>query len=288
MSHQEVIYVTPTDLQFTSASPKRVGPGGTRRPGKSDGKECAVPWHLIAVTLGILCLLLLITVIVLGTMIFQCIQEKHQQDELLQNLRLKFHIMQNDNFTFDKVKQLLTNKTLASDFRKNKALQEIEKLVSLLSEKNSCYRKDMTFSKSLQNTGKLHEEHWSCCGENCYLFTNEDKNWNGCKQACQSYGLSLLKIDDKDELDFLQQQTYNNNYWIGLSYNEKKSKWEWVGSDAPGINHAIMSLTSGRRQCAFLSSTRIESTECYKTYNCMCEQSIFSAFKTLRRKGQSN
>ncbi|XP_037020715.2 killer cell lectin-like receptor 2 [Artibeus jamaicensis] len=283
MSDQGVIYLTPTDLQFTSVSPKREGSGGTQRPGKSDGKEFAVPWLIIAVTLGILCLLLLITVIVLGTMIFQCTQKKHQQDKILQNLRLKYPIMQNDNFT----KQLLTNKTLASDIHKNKTLQEIKKLVSL-SEKNSCYRKEMIFSKSMQNTGKLQEEHWSCCGENCYLFTNENKNWNGCKQACQSYGLSLLKIDDEDELAFLQPQTYGNNYWIGLSYNEEKRKLEWTGSGAPGINHGIMNSTFGRGQCAFLTSTRIASIECYKTYNCICEQSIFSAFKTLRRKGQSN
>ncbi|KAM5334891.1 killer cell lectin-like receptor 2 [Glossophaga mutica] len=281
MSDQEVIYLTPTDLRFTSMSPKRRGPGGTQRPGKSDGKEFAAPWHLIAVTLGILCLLLLITVIVLGIMIFQCIQEKHQQDEILQNLRLKYHIMQNDNFT----KQLLTNKTLESDILKNKMLQQIKKPVSLLLEKNSCHRKKMVFSKSTQNTGKLGEEHWSCCGENCYLFIDRDKNWNGCKQACQSYGLSLLKIDDEDELAFLQEQTYKNNYWIGLSYSEGKSKWDWISSGTPGIN---LALSSGIGQCAFLSSTRIATIECSKTYNCICEQSIFPAFNALRRKGQSN
>ncbi|XP_045685778.1 killer cell lectin-like receptor 2 [Phyllostomus hastatus] len=282
MSDQEVIYLTPTDLRFPSESPKRVRPGGIQRPGKSDGKEFAVPWCLIAVTLGILCLLLLIMVIVLGTMIFQCIQEKHQQDEILQNLRLKYHIMQNDNFT----KQLLTNKTLSCDILKMP--QQIKKPVSLLSEKNSCHRKEMSFSKSMQNTGKLDKEHWSCCGKNCYLFIDEDKNWNGCKQACQSYGLSLLKIDDEDELAFLQQQTYTNNYWIGLSYNEGKRTWEWIGNGTSGINHAIMNLTSGRGQCAFLTSTRLEAIECLKTYNCICEHNISPALDALKRKGQSN
>lgn len=80
-------------------------------------------------------------------LVFQYIQEKHKQDEILQNLKLKYHIMQNENFT----NQLLTNKTLASDILK--MLQQIKKPVSPLSEKNSCHRKEIISSKSMQNTG---------------------------------------------------------------------------------------------------------------------------------------
>ncbi|XP_053775756.2 killer cell lectin-like receptor 2 [Desmodus rotundus] len=191
--------------------------------------------------------------------------------------------MQSNNFT----KQLLTNKTLASDITKNKMLQQTKEPVSPLLEKNSCHRKNIC-SKSTQSTGKIDAEHLSCCGENCYLFTDEDKNWNGCEQACRSYGSSLLKIDDEDELAFIQQQTYKNNYWIGLSYNERKSKWEWIGKGTPGINSAVMSVIPGRGQCAFLTSTRITAMPCSKTYNCICKWSVFPAFHALQRQGQSN
>lgn len=34
---------------------------------------------------------------------------------------------------------------------------------------------------------------------NCYYFTAESKTWMECKQICQNYGSSLLKIDDADE-----------------------------------------------------------------------------------------
>lgn len=34
---------------------------------------------------------------------------------------------------------------------------------------------------------------------------------------------------------FLQSQTYKNNYWIGLSFNEKGSKWEWIDKGTPGM-----------------------------------------------------
>ncbi|KAM8777513.1 LOW QUALITY PROTEIN: killer cell lectin-like receptor 2 [Rhynchonycteris naso] len=177
MGDQEVIYSTLRFPQFSSESQNRIRSGGTQRPGKSDDKDkFSVLWRLTAVTLGILCLLLLMTTVVLGTIIFQYIQEKHQQDEILPMFRQKYYILQNGNLT----KQLLTNETLKCDILKNKTCQ-------------------------------LYEDH-SCCRIKCYFFTSENKNWMGCKQTCQSYGLSLLNIDDEDELAFLQPQTYQNNY----------------------------------------------------------------------------
>lgn len=276
MSNQDVIYLTPTFLQSSSESQNMLRPGGTQRPGKSGDKGFSVPWRLVAVALGILCLLLMMTVIALGTMIFQYVQEKHQQDEILQDLREKCHNMQNENYL---TKQLSKNMTLASDSLENKNLQGKSKLVSLLRENKICHRKKKTFPKSLQNTGKLSEEDWSCCGVNCYLFTIEKKNWKGCKQTCQNYTSSLLKIDDEEELAFLQSQAYQNNYWIGLSYNEENYKWEWIDKGTSGIHSTIMNMTSGRGKCAFLASTRIIPVDCFRTYNCICEKRIFPALK---------
>uniref|UniRef100_A0A671F6C8 Ly49-like N-terminal domain-containing protein n=1 Tax=Rhinolophus ferrumequinum TaxID=59479 RepID=A0A671F6C8_RHIFE len=191
MSNQEVVYSTPRFLQSSSESQNRLRPGGTQMPEKSDDKEFSGPWHLISRTLGILCLLLLMTVIVLGTMIFQCTQEKHQQDEILQNLRQKYQNMQNDSYLKE---QLLTNKTLEYGILKNKTIQRKKELALLLTEKNRCNTIKI-FSTSLQNTDKLFEG----CGMNCYYFTAESKTWTECKQICQNYGSSLLKIDDADE-----------------------------------------------------------------------------------------
>ncbi|XP_058414755.1 T-cell surface glycoprotein YE1/48-like isoform X2 [Diceros bicornis minor] len=225
MSNQEVIYSSLRVLQSPSESQSRLKPCGTKRPGKTDDKEFSVTWHLIVVTLGILCLILLVTVTVLGTKIFQYIQEKHQQEEILRNLSQKYHNIKNDSYLKE---QLLTKKTLEYDILKNETLQQKKELDSLFIGKKRCRRKQESFSKSLQNTGKLCEDHGSCCGGKCYYFTTEKKDWKGCKQTCQSCSLSLLKIDDEDELAFLQPQTYGNYYWIGLSYNAEERKWKWI------------------------------------------------------------
>nr|BAD12809.1 killer cell lectin-like receptor [Equus caballus] len=277
MSSQEVTYSSLRFLQAPSQSQNRLRPGSTQRPGKDDDKEFSVPWHLLVVTLGILCLLLLVTVIVLGTNIFKRIQEKPQQEEIPQNFSQRYNIIQNDNYPKE---QLLTNKTLEYDILRNENLQLKKDLESLSKEKMRCRRKQGIFSKSLQNTGKLNEDRWSCCGVNCYYFTTKKESWTGCQKTCQRYRLPLLKIDDKDELDFVQPQTYGDNYWIGLSYNAKERKWKWIDSGmSPGTNSGMMSLTSGSiGQCAFLTATRIRYIDCVNTYKCICEKRIDSLF----------
>ncbi|KAM5254723.1 killer cell lectin-like receptor 2 isoform 2-T2 [Hipposideros larvatus] len=271
MSDQEVVvYSTLRFLQSPSQSQNRLGSGGTQVPGKSDDKECSAPWHLISKTLGILCLLLLMTVIVLGTMIFQYIQEKHQQDEILQDLRENYHSLKNDSYLKE---QLLTNKTLQYDILKNKTCQRIKEPDLILTENNRCHIIKI-FSKPLQNTDKLCEECWSFCGVSYYYFTAERKSWNECKQTCESCGLALLKIDEEDERTFLQPQTNKNTYWIGLSYNERERKWKWIDSNTPGIDLKIQKVHPGKEKCVFLTSTRIESIDCDKKYNCICEKRI--------------
>ncbi|XP_060514363.1 killer cell lectin-like receptor 2 [Panthera onca] len=263
MSDQKVIYSTLRFLQSPSESQNRIRPGRTQRPGKTDDKEFSVPWHLIAVILGILCLLLLVTVAVLGTKIFQYIQENHQQREKIRNLSQEYQIVQNDSYFKE---QLLTNKILEYNSRENESLQQKMKQDFI---ERTCQRK---------NIGKLYESHWSCCGIKCYYFIPEYKNWKGCKQTCQSYNSFLLKINDQDELTFIQTQTYRNYYWIGLSYKGGERKWKWIDSDPLlGMHYAFMNI-SGRGQCAFLSSTRITNAECSQKYNCICEKTIGDIF----------
>ncbi|XP_021546317.1 killer cell lectin-like receptor 2 [Neomonachus schauinslandi] len=282
MSDQQVIYSTLRFLQSSSESPNRLRPGGTQRPGKNDGKGFSVTWHLIAVILGILCLLLSVTVALLGTKIFQYIQENHQLGEMIGNLTREHHILQNDSYLKER---LLTNMTLGYNILKNESLQQ-KKEQDLLFADRRCQK---------ENEGKLYENRWSCCGIKCYYFIPESKNWNGCKQTCQSYNSSLLKINDEDELAFIQPQTYRNNYWIGLSYDDREQKWKWIDTGPPfGINYTFMS-SSGRGQCAFLTSTRITTIGCSKTYKCICEERIddvfsarFNIYKKKRERVQES
>nr|XP_020767036.1 killer cell lectin-like receptor 2 [Odocoileus virginianus texanus] len=269
MSDQEVTYSTLRFLQSPSESQNRLRPGGTQRLDKTEEKESSVPWHGIAVTLGILCLLLLMTITVLGIKIFQYIQEKHQQEEILRNLSQKYDVLRSDNYL---KKQLLTEKTSECD-RLNETLRQIKRSDLLVTEKECNQEKKS--SESLPNTGKLKEVSWWCWGVNCYYFTAETNTWMGCKQICQSHNSCLLKIDDAEELNLLQPQACQNSYWIGLSFNQMENRWKWIDNGIPsGLNLTIMGYHFWKSECAFLTSTRIETINCYRTYNCICKKRI--------------
>ncbi|XP_040822763.1 killer cell lectin-like receptor 2 [Ochotona curzoniae] len=265
MSNQEVTYSALRFLQASSSSQRRSKPDGTR----TGEKEFSVPWHLIAVTLGILCLILLMIVLVLGTKYVHLIQEKHEQQEILGNLSQKYSINE----------QLLANKTLEYDRVRNESFLPKNKLASSL-KKEGCCAKGPVPSKSLQNPGKLSEDYWSCFDVSCYYFVHDNKNWHGCKQTCQYYHSSLLKIDNEQEQEFIQVQIGQNRYWIGLSYDEKERKWKWVDTgSSTGVNFAMMSLPSRRGECALLSSTKVTPIDCSKTYSCICEKEIDCVFR---------
>uniref|UniRef100_A0A452RNR9 Ly49-like N-terminal domain-containing protein n=1 Tax=Ursus americanus TaxID=9643 RepID=A0A452RNR9_URSAM len=196
MSNEQVIYSTLRFLRSPSESPNRLRPGGTQRPGKTDDTGFSVPWHLISVTLGILCLLLLVTVALLGTKIFQYIQENHQQREEIGNLTREHHILQNESYLKER---LLTNKTLEYNILKNESLQQKKEQDLLFSDRT--YQRENEVIKILFNFGGLISIfHLSYRGIKYYYFIPESQNWKGCKQTCQSYNSSLLKINDEDEL----------------------------------------------------------------------------------------
>ncbi|KAI4576318.1 hypothetical protein MJT46_002153 [Ovis ammon polii x Ovis aries] len=152
MSDQEVTYSTLRFLQSPSESQNRLRPDGTQRPDKTEQKESSVPWHGIAVTLGILCLLLLMTITVLGIKIFQYIQENHQQEETLRNLSQKYDATQNDNYL---KKQLLTKKTSECD-RLNETFQQMKGSDLVFTEKKGCYHENES-SESLPNTDMMEK-----------------------------------------------------------------------------------------------------------------------------------
>ena len=49
----------------------------------------------------------------------------------------------------------------------------------------------------------------------CYKFSAEKKTWQDARQQCVAQGADLVKIDDKDENDFLKNHS-DDNTWIGL------------------------------------------------------------------------
>ncbi|XP_052031031.1 killer cell lectin-like receptor 2 isoform X2 [Apodemus sylvaticus] len=118
---------------------------------------------------------------------------------------------------------------------------------------------------------KRVKKHWFCCGTKCYYFITNDQQWSGCIKTCQCCSLSLLTIDDEDELKFLKPQLQGDRYWIGLTHNKNKWEWQWINNGSSKLDLAGMNSVYRRGSCAFLSPINIQHDDCAKTYGCICE-----------------
>uniref|UniRef100_A0A8C8U783 Killer cell lectin-like receptor 2 n=1 Tax=Peromyscus maniculatus bairdii TaxID=230844 RepID=A0A8C8U783_PERMB len=265
MSDEEVTYTT---VRFHKSSGLQNGGRSdeTQGPREAGHGKCLVPWHLIAIPLGVLCSILLVTVAVLVTHIFQYSQEKHELQKTLNNLHQEYSTTQNESYLRE---EMLRNKSKQYDALK-------DHLDSLNRKENRCHEENNLVPDCLQRTGEERilstnvEGHWFCYGVKCY-FIMDNKHWSGCNQTCQGCSLSLLKIDDDDELKLLKSRLTKNSYWIGLKYDEKSQKWQWIGNGPSKLNLMTKSL-KGRRGCAFLNFGGIRSDDCGIKHPCVCEK----------------
>ncbi|XP_041492267.1 killer cell lectin-like receptor 2 [Microtus oregoni] len=259
MSDEAITYTTvrfgkSSELQTRERKDKR------QEPRETFHRECLVPRYLMAITLGILCSLL-VAVAVLVAYVSQDSGNKHELQKTLNNIDQQYHTLQSNNSL---MQEMLRNKSRElDDFKRQKELDSSNR------EQKRCCGETKVFD-CIQLTGKCADGYWFCSGIKCY-FIMDKKDWSGCKQTCQDCSLSLLKIDDDDELKFLQVKSNPNTYWIGLSYDTGKNKWQWIDNGPSNLDSKIANLNHKTRRCAFLSRTRLDYTKCENRYPCICE-----------------
>uniref|UniRef100_A0A8C8UPQ3 C-type lectin domain-containing protein n=1 Tax=Peromyscus maniculatus bairdii TaxID=230844 RepID=A0A8C8UPQ3_PERMB len=205
--------------------------------------------------------------------VFQYTQEKHELQKALNNLHQKYSTMQNASYLME---EMWKNKSIEYDACKDHP-------ASLNRKQNRCcgetevvldlhYHRIFTIPFSV--VGKRVEGYWFCTGIKCYYFIMDNKPWIGCKQTCRDCSLSLLNIENNDELKFLQLQIKLNRYWIGLKYNRSKGKWQWIGDVPSKLDLNTVKLNHNTGRCALLSRTRLDNDNCDQLYPCICEKRL--------------
>ncbi|XP_036037861.1 T-cell surface glycoprotein YE1/48-like [Onychomys torridus] len=254
MSNQEVTYSNSRVFESSSESQNPIKLEETQGPREVGHK----------VGLGILCLLLMMAISVWLIYIFQYSQERNELQRTLNNLHLEYSTMQNDSYLKE---EMLKSMSIDYDALK-KDLDALKRTV------NRCYQETEFVLDCKQHRGKGVEGHRSCCGIKCYYVIMEKKHWSGCAQTCWDCSLSLLTIDDHDELKFLQLQIKPNNYWTGLSYNRRRSKWQWIDNSTSKLDLNTVKFDHNTGRCAFLSRTRLDNDNCDQFYSCICEKRL--------------
>ncbi|ERE66423.1 killer cell lectin-like receptor [Cricetulus griseus] len=197
--------------------------------------------------------------------VFQCNQENHELKKTLKNLHQEFSTMKNDS-------------NLREEMLKNNKCIEFEALRKSLDsfnrKQNRCFRETKVDLVCKQPPGKCVEAQGFCCGIKCYYLLLDKKSWNGCKYTCQDCSLSILKIDDDDELKFLQLQINPKRYWIGLSYDKSKRKWQWIDDSPLKLDLTVMRSLCKTGGSAFFSSPGKDNDDCATTHSFICENKV--------------
>ena len=66
----------------------------------------------------------------------------------------------------------------------------------------------------------------------CYKSFRSPKTWENAKEECEKWNASLVKIESREENDFIKTkvtQTHtSDDYWIGLSDSDREDDWKWT------------------------------------------------------------
>ncbi|XP_039374568.1 natural killer cells antigen CD94-like [Mauremys reevesii] len=239
MSEQSVTFV---DLRFhTPEEQKR-----KQRPKHARVTESppSLPW-LLTVILGLLCLALLVTARVWVAMALQASHEvRRQNEELIQ----KQAILKN----FTQLQETLKNcMQQRDDLQANNT--ELSNVVNREGDKCSSCPEGW-----IQHRGK------------CYHFTHERNSWQKSREYCSSHGSRLLRIENKEELDFINRLACF--HWIGLFRTGAVTSWLWEDGTTYSTNLFQVKKKEPGEACVLLNAGEASSYNCTQRYRCICEK----------------
>uniref|UniRef100_A0A8C8ZDT0 Natural killer cells antigen CD94 n=1 Tax=Prolemur simus TaxID=1328070 RepID=A0A8C8ZDT0_PROSS len=116
-------------------------------------------------------------------------------------------------------------------------------------------------------------EKWVGYRCNCYFISSEVKTWNESRSFCVSQNSSLLQLQNRDELGFMQFS--KRFYWIGLSYNEERGAWLWEDGSAPSWDLFLSLETPDPKKCiVYKPMNGVVDESCEKENYYICKKTV--------------
>ncbi|XP_077688939.1 phosphatidylserine lipase ABHD16A [Eretmochelys imbricata] len=120
---------------------------------------------------------------------------------------------------------------------------------------------------------KLCPRHWVPHRDKCYRLSEENKYWSRGRDDCARRGSHLLVIQDREELEFIQNITGDQNLvWIGLNIASPGRNWTWVDGSPFNQTRFLVSGPAEENSCAAIQKNQIQSEICNTDYKWICQK----------------
>ncbi|XP_062979088.1 oxidized low-density lipoprotein receptor 1 [Elgaria multicarinata webbii] len=210
----------------------------------SESPSVSHHWRPAAVILGMVCLGLLGAAATMGFKVMQASQRVSNQ---------------NENLTLQK-----------------------EMLETLFTKLNVLQAQNLNLSETVQRLSYYRglqcspcPERWQQRGEKCYFFSAKWNSWEESKAQCTTLNSRLLKIESKEELEFIlaSAQAYNS-YWIGLFRSRAGGPWSW--EDNSTLVTDLFNIpdvgSSNYPICVSIQGGNLIASDCLGYRFCICEK----------------
>ncbi|XP_044027840.1 CD209 antigen-like protein C isoform X2 [Siniperca chuatsi] len=120
-------------------------------------------------------------------------------------------------------------------------------LTETLSELKSCYKSQKICpqcpAQNISEPCLKCEEGWEQHEGKCYYFSTSTSAWEKSRDECRQQGGDLVKIDSRDEQEFLdlklreKMNQDEDKFWIGLTDSKQENTWLWA--DGSPLNTSL-------------------------------------------------
>lgn len=116
------------------------------------------------------------------------------------------------------------------------------------------------------------EKNWRYSGDSCYGFFRQNLTWEDGKKYCANVNSTMLKITNKNTLEYLKSRT-SFIRWVGLSRQNSHENWTW--EDGSVVSPNIFDLSGNAKEnmnCAYFHKGKIHPAFCMNKQFLMCER----------------